>query len=60
MIAAYNSLVAESVKTPKEPFNAVIRALLKTPPTPMADIPRKRGPKALKRRAVKKRASRAH
>ena len=39
---AYNGFVAESVKVPKEEFERVIRALLNTPPTPMADIPRKR------------------
>jgi hypothetical protein len=38
--------VAESVKVPKEEFERVIRTLLNTPPTPMADIPRKRKPKA--------------
>jgi hypothetical protein len=37
--------LAESIKVPKEEFERVIRALLSTPPTPMADIPRKR-PKA--------------
>jgi hypothetical protein len=38
--------MAESVKVPKEEFERVIRALLNTPPTPMADIPRKRELKA--------------
>jgi hypothetical protein len=53
---AYNGLVAESVKVPKEEFEAVIRALLNTPPTPMADIPRKRDdPKAGKPGPTKKR-----
>lgn len=37
----------ESVKVPKEEFERVIKALLNTKPTPMADITRKR-PKALK------------
>jgi hypothetical protein len=42
--------VAESVKVPKEEFERVIRALLNTPPTPVADIPRKRGKKSVKPR----------
>jgi hypothetical protein len=42
--------MAESVKVPKEEFERVIRALLNTPPTPMADIPRKREPKARTKR----------
>jgi hypothetical protein len=46
--------MAESIKVPKEQFEAVIRALLNTPPTPMADIPRERGPKAGKRRPAKR------
>jgi len=37
--------MAKSVKVPKEEFERVIRALLNTPPTPMADISRKRKPK---------------
>jgi hypothetical protein len=41
--------MAESVKVPKEEFERVIRALLNTPPTPMADIPRKRPPKNAKK-----------
>ena len=44
----YNRLVAESIKVTKEEFERVIRALLNTAPTPMADIPRKRKPKANK------------
>jgi len=43
---AYNGVVAESLKVPKEPFEAVIRALLDAPPMPASGIPRKRGPKA--------------
>ena len=42
--------MAESVKVPKEEFERVIRALLNTAPTPMADIPRKRKPKAKTKR----------
>lgn len=37
---------SESLKVPKDKFEAAIRALLNTPPTPMSDIPRKREPKA--------------
>ena len=40
--------MAESLKVPADQFKAVIRALLNTPPTPQADIPRKREPKAAK------------
>lgn len=40
--------MAESVKVPKEEFERVIRALLKTPPTPMADIPSTRLAKGAK------------
>ena len=47
--------MAESVKVPKEEFERVIRALLNTPPTPMADITRKRGPKASVERKPSKR-----
>jgi hypothetical protein len=36
--------VAESLKVPKERFEAVIRNLLRTPPMPLTDIPRKREP----------------
>ena len=32
-------------KVPKDKFEAAIKALLNTPPTPMADIPSKREPK---------------
>ena len=39
-------MMAESLKVPEDAFKAAIRALLNTPPTPMADIPRKREPKA--------------
>jgi spore germination protein GerM len=39
-------VVAESLKVPKDKFEAAIRALLNTPPTPMSDIPRKRESKA--------------
>ena len=46
--------MAESLKVPKEEFEAVIKALLNTPPMPMTDIPRKREPKA-KKRTTKKR-----
>ena len=42
---AYNGLVAESLKVPREPFEADIRALLKAPPMPLADMPRQREPK---------------
>jgi len=45
--------MAESVKVPKEEFERVIRALLSTPPTPMADIPRKREPKPKRPKAQK-------
>jgi hypothetical protein len=49
--------VTKSLKVEKEPFEAVIRALLNTPPMPASDIPRKRKPKAkAKKRATKKRA----
>jgi len=40
--AAYTEVVAESLKVDKDKFEAAIRALLNTPPTPMSDIPRKR------------------
>jgi hypothetical protein len=42
-------------KVPKTQFEAVIRALLKTPPMPMAEIPRKREAKAMKPQKTKKR-----
>jgi hypothetical protein len=48
--------VAISVKVPKEQFEAVIRALLNTPPTPMAGIPRKRGPKQPKTKPTRMRS----
>ena len=38
--------VAEIPKVPKDKFERVIKALLNTPPMPMADIPHKREPKA--------------
>jgi hypothetical protein len=41
--------VAEIPKVPKDQFEAVIKALLNTPPMPMSDIPRKREPKPPKR-----------
>jgi hypothetical protein len=41
--------MAQPLKVPKEEFERVIRALLNTPPTPMADIPRKRKPRSKKR-----------
>ena len=44
--SAYTGLVAESLKVPADQFKAVIRALLNTPPTPQADMPKK--PKAAK------------
>jgi hypothetical protein len=34
--------VADIPKVPKDQFEAVIKALLNTPPMPLADIPRKR------------------
>jgi hypothetical protein len=37
--------VADSLKVPKDEFERVMKALLNTPPMPMADIPRKREPK---------------
>lgn len=52
--SAYNEVVAESLKVPKDQFEAAIRALLNTPPTPMADIPRKREPKATAKPKAKK------
>jgi len=47
--------VSNIPKVRKEQFEAVILALLKTPPMPMAEIPRKRElkhPKAKRRRNV--------
>jgi hypothetical protein len=46
--------MAKSLNVPEDEFKAVIRALLNTPPMPLADIPRKREPKA-KKRSPKKR-----
>jgi hypothetical protein len=43
---SYNSLVAESLKVDADKFKAAIRALLNTPPKPMAEIAPKRAPKA--------------
>jgi len=42
------------VKVPEDKFKAVIRALLKAPPMPLSDIPRKRKAKstAPKKRVV--------
>ena len=48
----YNGLV-DTLKVPKAEFEAVIKALLNAPPIPLADIPRKREPKA--KRTDKKR-----
>lgn len=60
----YNSFVADSLKVPADEFKAVIRALLDTPPIPMADIPRKREPNVTAKRTAKKRgywqATRSH
>ena len=54
LVLDYNGDVAKSVKVPKEEFERVIRALLNTPPTPMADIPRKRASKdTVKRKATR-------
>jgi hypothetical protein len=47
--------VAESVKVDADAFTAAIRALLNTPPEKMADIPRKREPRAQKPRPKRKR-----
>jgi hypothetical protein len=48
--------VANIPKVPEDQFKAVVRALLNTPPMPLADIPRKREPKAkAKKLATKKR-----
>jgi hypothetical protein len=40
--------VAESLEVPKDRFEAAIRPLMNTPPTPLSDIPRKREPKTKK------------
>jgi hypothetical protein len=34
--------MTESIKVPRAEFEAVIKALLKTPPMPASDVPRKR------------------
>ena len=47
--------VADVPEIPEDQFKAVMRALLNTPPMPLADIPRKREPKIIKRRKAKKR-----
>jgi hypothetical protein len=46
--------MANIPKVPEDEFKAVIRALLNTPPMPMADIPRKREPKPAARKAKKR------
>jgi hypothetical protein len=40
---------SESLKVPKDKFEAVVRALLNTPTMPMANIPRRRASKATAR-----------
>jgi len=40
--------MADSIKVPKEEFEAVIKSLLKMRPLPLAETPRKRGPNAKK------------
>jgi spore germination protein GerM len=45
----------DTLKVPKAEFEAAIRALLKAPPTPLADIPKKRETKAKAKRPAKKR-----
>jgi hypothetical protein len=47
--------VVDIPKVPKQKFEAVIRALVNTPPTPMADRPRKRKPKAKREAGTPKR-----
>jgi hypothetical protein len=44
-------------KVPEDQFKAVIRALLNTPPLPLADIPRKREPKASAKKPVAKKCT---
>jgi hypothetical protein len=44
--------VAESLKVPEDQFKAVVRALLNTPPSTQADMPKK--PKAAKPSAKKR------
>jgi hypothetical protein len=39
---AYTGFVAESLKVPADQFKAVIRALLNTPPSTQADMPKKK------------------
>jgi hypothetical protein len=48
----YNGTVAESLKVPADQFKAVIRALLSTPPSTQADMPK--NPKAEKPSAKKR------
>jgi hypothetical protein len=50
----YNGPVPDIPKVPKDQFEAVIRSLLNAPPMPMADISRKREPKAKKPKAKKR------
>jgi hypothetical protein len=45
----YNGFVADIPKVPKPQFDAVLAALLKAPPMPMAGIVRKAKTKAKKR-----------
>jgi hypothetical protein len=45
-----HGLVAESLKVPKDKYEAVMRALLNAPPMPMAHIPRKREPQGQAKR----------
>jgi hypothetical protein len=47
--------VADIPKVREDQFKTVIQALLNTPPMPMAEIPRKREPKAKTKRKTKKR-----
>ena len=47
--------VAQIPKVPRAEFEAVIKALLNTPPMPASDIPRTREPKAKKHARKKKR-----
>jgi hypothetical protein len=44
---AYTGSVADSLKIPKKQFDAVLDALLKAPPMPMAGIAKKREPKQM-------------
>jgi hypothetical protein len=52
-LAALHNLV-DTPKVPKAEFEAAIRALLKAPPTPLAEIPKKQVPKAKAKRPAKK------